>query len=583
MRIFAVRSLPRDPSAPLTGEPRARHDYTSGVSDDVCRIVPLGGLGEVGKNMTVFESGDDVLVVDSGLAFPRDEHLGVDLVLPDFGYLVERGVPIRAVVLTHGHEDHVGGLPYLLREVEVEEVWATRLTLGLVKSKLDEHGLLHAAELREVHPDDPPRHAGVFSLRFVRVAHSIPDAVAVVLDTPGGRIVHTGDYKIDHTPVDGLRTDVGKLAELGNEGVDLLLGDSTNAERPGFTPSERRVGEAFRQIIPMCEGRVLVASFASNIHRVQQAIDVAVAVDRKVCVIGRSMRKNVGIARNLGYLDVPDGVLVKPNDLAEHPRDEQLILCTGSQGEPLSALTRIAYNDHQAVSVERGDTVIISAKPVPGNELRVHDAINRLARSGAEVLHQENAPVHVSGHGCAEELRTMLALVRPKAVMPVHGEFRMLATHAKLAREAGVPEDRIILAENGSVVELSSRGPRIVDHVEAGIMFIDGLGVGDVRDVALRDRRHLSEDGVLIIVATVSTTNGAAAAPPELIARGFAEPGEPLLDEMRDEARRVLEELLADDISEIKLLQEHLHDSVGQLIYDRTGRRPMILPVVVEV
>src|SRR5256714_1491490 len=424
------------------------------------RIIPLGGLGEVGKNMTVFEVGDERIVVDTGLAFPRDEHLGVDLVLPDFGYLRDR--PVRAVLLTHGHEDHVGGLPYVLRELDVGEVWATRLTLGLVKSKLDEHGLLRAAELQEIEPGDGPLELGPFRAQFVRMAHSIPDSVAIALDTPGGRIVHTGDYKLDHTPIDGLKTDVGGLAELGNRGVDLLLGDSTNAERPGFTPSERVVGEAFRQIIPQRHGRILVSSFASNVHRMQQAVDVAIQVGRKVCIVGRSMRKNANIARNLGYMEVPEGVLVRPVELDELAPHEVLILCTGSQGEPLSALARI------------------------------------------------------------------------------------------------------------------------VDEVESGVIFVDGLGVGDVQDVALRDRRRLSEDGVLIVITTLGSSNGRATATPELIARGFTGPDE-LLAEMREEATRVLNELLADDVSEIKLLQEHLHDAVGQLIYDRTHRRPMILPVIVEV
>src|SRR4051795_4338296 len=547
------------------------------------KIIPLGGLGEVGKNMTVIEADGEAIVIDAGLAFPRDEHLGVDLILPDFSYLVDRERPVRAVLLTHGHEDHVGALPYLLREARVQEVWATRLTLGLIKSKLDEHGLLRSTELREADPEGEPVQIGPFTAEFIRVAHSIPDAVAIVLDTPGGRILHTGDYKLDHTPVDGLRTDVGRLAELGNRGVDLFLGDSTNAERPGVTGSERLVGEAFRQLIPPRTGRILVASFASNVHRMQQAADVAIEAGRKVCVVGRSMRKNINIARNLGYIDVPDDALIQPKQLDEYEPGQVLILCTGSQGEPLSALVRIAYNDHPAVHVDRGDTVIISARPVPGNELRVHDAINQLAKLGAEVLHQENAPVHVSGHGHAEELRTMISLVRPKAVMPVHGEFRMLAAHARLAEEGGVPSRAIVLAENGAVVELSPEGARIAGDVESGVTFVDGLGVGDVHDVALRDRRHLSEDGVLIVVATLSGSNGrASASAPELIARGFADPG-PLLDEMQQEASRVLQECLQENIVEIKLLQEHLHDGLGQLIYDRTGRRPMILPVVVEV
>jgi ribonuclease J len=545
---------------------------------DSVRIIALGGLGEVGKNMTVYECRGQAVVVDAGLAFPRDEHLGVDLVLPDFDHL--RSLDVLAIVLTHGHEDHVGALPYVLREIRVGRVLATKLTLGLIKSKLDEHGLGSSTTLEEVGPHEPPVQLGPFRLEFVRMAHSIPDNVAVVLDTPAGLIVQTSDYKLDHTPVDGMRTDVGTLAELGNRGVDLLLGDSTNAERPGFTPSERVVGEAFRQIIPLRRGRVFVTSFASNVHRMQQAIDVAIQTGRKVAIVGRSMRKNANIARNLGYMDVPEGVLMRPQELEDVPPGQQLILTTGSQGEPMSALTRIAYDDHPAVKVNAGDTVIISAKPVPGNELRVHDSINRLARMGAEVLHQEIAPVHVSGHACEEEIRTVLGLLRPKAVMPVHGEFRMLAAHARLARDAGVPAGSIVIADNGSVVELSREGVRQVDRIESGVTFVDGLGVGDLSAVALRDRRKLSEDGVLIIVATVN--GDIASARPELIARGFGE-SEPLLEEMREEAARVLRELLENDIAEIKLLQEHLHDAIGQLVYDRTRRRPLILPVVVEV
>ena len=546
------------------------------------RIIPLGGLGEVGKNMTVYEAGGEVIVVDAGLAFPRDEHLGVDLVLPEMTYLSDRPGGVRAVVLTHAHEDHVGALPYLLRVAKVREVWGTRLTLGLIKSKLDEHGLMRAAELREADIGTPIE-LGPFRVEFVRMAHSIPDSAALAIEAEGKLVVHTGDYKLDHTPIDGQKTDVGRLAELGNRGVDLMLGDSTNAERPGVTPSERVVGEAFRQIFPLRTGRILVSSFASNVHRMQQAIDVSVDLGRKVAIVGRSMRKNANIARNLGFMEVSDGVLMKPEELRELPPGEQLILCTGSQGEPMSAMTRIAYNDHPAVSVERGDTVIISAKPVPGNELRVHDTINQLAKAGAEVLHQEISPVHVSGHACSEELRTLLSLLRPRAVMPVHGEFRMQAAHAQLARDAGVPASNIVLAENGTVVELSRDGVRVVDEVDTGVAFVDGLGVGDVQDVALRDRRRLSEDGVLIIVATLASSNGGEAGPPELIARGFGDGSGPLLDELRDEANRVLQECLREEISEIKLLQEHLHDEVGQLVYDRTRRRPMILPVVVEV
>ena len=548
---------------------------------DSLRIIPLGGLGEVGKNMTVFELGDERIVVDAGLAFPRDEHFGVDLVLPDFSYLVGR--PVRAIVLTHAHEDHVGGLPYVLREVDVNEVIGTRLTLALVKSKLDEHGLAAVTALTEAEPGSAPIELGPFRIEFIRMAHSIPDAAAIVIETSAGRVLHTGDWKLDHTPVDGLKTDVGALAALGNLGVDLLLGDSTNAERPGMTGSERLVGEAFRQLIPLRTGRIIVASFASNIHRVQQAAEVAIANGRKVAVVGRSMRKNMNISRNLGYVDLPDDMIVSPKEAMDLPPGEVLILCTGSQGEPMSALTRIAYGDHQNVEVERGDTVIISAKPVPGNELRVHDSINRLARLGAEVLHQEIAPVHVSGHACSEELRTLLSLVRPRAVMPIHGEYRMLAAHARLARDAGVPDESILLAENGSVVQLTQGAARIADRIEAGVTFVDGLGVGDVEDVALRDRRRLSEDGVLIVVTTVALDgDGSDVAPPELIARGVGE-DEDLIDDLRAEAERIVRELAGNGITEIKLLQEHIHDGIGQVVYQKTRRRPMILPVVIEV
>jgi ribonuclease J len=546
------------------------------------RVIPLGGIGEIGKNMTVVECEDGIVVIDAGIAFPRDEMLGVDLVLPDFAYLRENAARIRAVILTHGHEDHVGGLPYLIREVGVPEVWATRLTLGLIKSKLDEHGLNRAAELREIDPERGPVPLGPFSAEFIRVTHSIPDAVAVVLHTDDGTIVHTGDIKIDHTPVDGRRTDLARFAAVGDRGVALLLGDSTNAERPGWTPSEAIVTRSLERVIRDAPGRVIVTSFASHIHRLQGVIDAAIACDRQVCVVGRSMTRNLNIARNLGYATVPDGLLRKPAEIAELDDDRVVILCTGSQGEPLSALTRIAYNDHPSVSVVPGDTVIISAKPVPGNELAVHDTMNQLWRAGARVLHQDVAPVHVSGHGSADELKTVLALVRPVHVMPVHGELRHLVAHGALAEEMGVDPGNVFITENGACLELTGGIVRRGANVTAGVVFVDGLGIGDIADVVLRDRRQLSADGVLIIVCQLHD-DAAVIHEPEVIARGFAPEGAGA-DELLAEVQLVASRTLADLTErETKIVQAHLHDAIAELVYKRSRKRPLILPVVVDV
>jgi ribonuclease J len=545
------------------------------------RVIPLGGIGEIGKNMTVIDAPEGIVVIDAGLAFPRDEMLGVDLVLPDFAYLRAHRDRVRAVILTHGHEDHVGGLPYLIREIGVPEVWATRLTLGLIQSKLDEHGLIRASRLHEIDPAHGVVRVGPFEAEFIRVTHSIPDAVAVVLHTGDGTIVHTGDIKLDHTPIDGRRTELHRFAAVGERGVALLLSDSTNAERPGVTPSEAVVAESLERFVRDAPGRVIVTSFASHIHRLQGVIDAAVASGRRVCVVGRSMTKNLNIARNLGYASVPDGVLVKPADLEEFPADQLVILCTGSQGEPLSALTRIAYDDHKTVSIAAGDTVIMSAKPVPGNELAVHDTMNQLWRQGATVLHQDVAPVHVSGHASADELKTILALVRPSHFMPVHGELRHLVAHAALAELMSVPAGNIFVTENGACLELTGGVVVRGEPVEAGVAFVDGLGIGDIADVVLRDRRQLSADGVLIVVCQLHP--GADHPDPEVIARGFAPEGDEaddLLAAVRECAAQTLAGLVE---RETKIVQAHLHDELAELVYRRAGKRPLILPVVVEI
>jgi ribonuclease J len=548
----------------------------------IVRVIPLGGIGEIGKNMTVVESDDGIVVIDAGIAFPRDEMLGVDLVLPDFAYLREHAGRIRAVILTHGHEDHVGGLPFLIREVGVPEVWATRLTLGMIKSKLDEHGLIRASELREIEPAKGIVQIGPFRAEFIRVTHSIPDAVAVVLHTAQGTIVHTGDIKIDHTPIDGRRTELHRFGSVGESGVALMLGDSTNAERDGTTPSEAVVAESLKRIIREAPGRVIVTSFASHIHRLQEVVDAAVACDRRVCVVGRSMTKNLNIARNLGYASVPDGVLVKASDLDDFEPDKLVIMCTGSQGEPLSALTRIAYDDHKTVHVRTGDTVIMSAKPVPGNELAVHDTMNQLWRQGATVLHQDIAPVHVSGHGSADELKTVLSLVRPKHFMPVHGEMRHLVAHAQLAEEMGVARANIFVTENGACLELQGGVVTRGDNVEAGVVFVDGLGIGDIADVVLRDRRQLSADGVLIIVCQLHPDEDHPE--PEVIARGFAPGGAEAAEELLAEVQLCASQALASlSERETKIVQAHLHDAVAALVYKRASKRPLILPVVVEI
>jgi ribonuclease J len=554
---------------------------------DPVRIIPLGGLGEVGKNMTAFERDGRLILVDAGLSFPRTEMLGIDLVLPDFAYVAEHAERLDGIVLTHGHEDHIGALPYLLREIgTAAPVYGTRLTLGLVKSKLDEHGLLPHCDLIEVAPGRAPVRIGPFDAEFVPVTHSVPDAVAVVLHTAHGAIVHTGDFKIDETPIDGRTTDLDRLRALGDAGVALLMADSTNAERPGRTPSERTVGAALRDIVRAAPGRVIVTCFASHIHRLQQIIDTAQACGRTVSVIGRSMNRNLNIARNLGYADVPDGLIVKARRLDEFLPHETLIICTGSQGEPRSALTRIAFGDHPAVQIASSDTVVISARAIPGNEVKVHETVNRLCRLGANVMTEDTAYVNASGHAAAADLSIMLEAVRPHSFMPVHGEYRMLQAHGRLAEAAGVPAHAVRIAENGTVLELDEDGLSVVGQVQAGTTLVDGLNVGSPQDVVLRDRRHLATDGVLIVVATIAADSAESLADPEVIVRGFDSPdedGDLLLDQAREVVDRVLRECQAHRTTEVRVVQQELHDALAELVSHVTGKRPMVLPVVVEV
>ncbi len=555
------------------------------------RLIPLGGLGEIGKNCMVVEYEDDIILIDAGLMFPEDDMLGVDAVIPDITYLADKRDRIRGIVITHGHEDHVGGLPYLLPELGFPTVYATRLTHGLISVKLREHRQLERADLRVVDPDEKLK-LGRLRIEFFRVNHSIPDAVGVVVRTPVGTIVHTGDYKFDYTPVDGRPADIGALARLGDEGVLLLLGDSTRVDSPGYTPSERVIGESFDTIFARAPGRILVATFASLISRVQQVVDAAVAHNRKVALVGRSMVNNVQMARELGYLSAPEGTFVRIEDIARLPARQVAIVCTGSQGEPTSALTKMASGDHRLVQILRGDTVILSSTPVSGNEEAVYRNINNLMRQGAEVLYQGIANVHVSGHGSQEELKLMLALLRPRHVVPVHGEYRMLAHHARLAIQIGVPASNVVVAEDGDIVEIRSDGPhagiQVVDHVPYGNVFVDGLGVGDVGQIVLRDRQLLARDGIVVVVMTVDRETGSPTGAPDIISRGFVYERESsdLLDAARSHVLSAFATHHQDRrarAADWAYVKNKIRDTLGEFLYERIKRRPMILPVVMEV
>jgi ribonuclease J len=548
------------------------------------RVLPLGGLGEIGKNMLVVEYGERIVVVDTGLRFPTSEMLGIDLVLPDFSYLRERAVDIEAIVITHGHEDHVGALPWVLRELdELPPVYGGRLTTAMARSKLDEHRL-RDAQLEDVLPGEEIA-AGPFTIELVHMTHSIPDSSAVALKTELGCVLVTGDYKFDQTPVDGVPADVSRLAELGRDGVLLLCGDSTNADRPGFSPSERGVGPHLEEVFARATGRIIVTSFASNIHRVQQVMDAAAALGRKVALVGRSMRKNVNIGRSLGHVQIPEGLVIQPQEVEDWPDEQVVVISTGSQGEPLSALRRMAHNDHRMIKLHRGDTVVFSATPIPGNERTVGETVDRLYHIGCDVITPREAPIHASGHGHAEELKLMLNLVKPRYVMPVHGDHKRLHLHADLAAAVGIDPDDVFRSENGLPLEIDEHGARFAEPEQSGMMFVDGVDIGDPADVALRDRRMLSGDGIFIVVATVSAQTGESVVAPEVIFRGvpFIEQVDGLVEEIREEVERSLARSASDGIHEIDLLQQELHDSLAAFVYDRIRRRPMVLPVVVEV
>lgn len=547
------------------------------------RLIPLGGLGEVGKNMMVVEYGSDIIIIDAGLMFPDEEMFGVDLVIPDISYLNDKKQNIRGIFITHGHEDHTGSLPYILPMLDFPPVYATRLTQGLINVKLKEHRLLDKVVLNVVTPGERIVQ-GNFEVEIVRVNHSVPDAVALAVHTPLGTIVHTGDYKFDHTPVNGAPADFGTLARLGNEGVLVMMGDSTRIESPGYTPSERVINDSFDKLFANASGRVILATFASLLSRVQQVIDTAERYDRHVALVGRSMINNVQMALELGYLHIPPGMLIRAEDIKQFQPEQVVIICTGSQGEPTSALTRIANQDHRLVRIQPGDTVILSATPVPGNERMVNRTINNLFRQGAEVYYQAIANVHVSGHAAQEEQKLMLSLLRPKFFLPVHGEYRQLVLHAKLAYSLGISERNILVAEDGDVVELTEDEFKVVEHTACGNVFVDGLGVGDIGQIVLRDRQVLAQDGILMVVLTVDKETGQPLAGPDIVSRGFVymRDSEELLGSARE---RVLDSFtgLNGHASDWSFVKDKIRHTLSEFLYEQTHRRPMILPVVMEV
>jgi len=548
------------------------------------RIMALGGINEIGKNLYVYECSNDMFIIDCGLAFPDEDMLGVDLVIPDFAYLEKNREKFRGVVLTHGHEDHIGALPYLLKKVNVP-VYGTRLTLGLVEGKLKEHGMLADCKLNVVEPRQNVK-MGCMAVEFIRVNHSIPDACAMAIHTPAGIIVHTGDFKVDYTPIEGGIIDLARFGELGNKGVLALLSESTNAERPGYTATERKVGESFRSLFASGEGkRIIVATFSSNIHRIQQIINSAKLWDRKVAVSGRSMLNVMNTAKELNYIKIPEGMLIDIENVNNYPPEKVVIITTGSQGEPLSALSRMSSGDHRQVSITPNDLIIISATPIPGNEKFVGKLVNELMKQGAEVVYEAMYEVHVSGHACQDELKMMLALTKPKFFIPIHGEFKHLMKHKSLAMQMGIPEENIFLLNLGQVVTTDSIEMKITEQVQAGKVLVDGLSVGDVGSVVLRDRKHLAEDGLIIVVATMNRENGTVVAGPDVISRGFVyvKESEELIDNAKQVVAKSFKKCADRNIREWGNIKSAVRDDLGDYIYQKTKRSPMILPIIMEI
>lgn len=545
------------------------------------RVIPLGGLGEIGKNLTVFEYDEDIIVVDMGSSFPREDMPGIDLVIPDVTYLTKNASRIRAYFITHGHEDHIGAAPYILKQLPAP-VYGTRLTLALIEHKLKEHHV-NDIQLNVVKPGYVVE-AGQFEVEFIHVNHSITDACALAIHTPIGTIVHTGDFKVDYTPIDGQVTDLGRLAELGNEGVLALLADSTNVERPGYTMSERTVGETFNNLFAKAEGRIIVAMFASNVHRIQQVVDAAVRYNRKVCLIGRSMVNVSKVAMQLDELRIPEGRLLQADDLDRYEDNELVVITTGSQGEPMSGLARMAFSEHKKLEIKGSDMVIVSATAIPGNEKSVSRVINQLVRTGANVIYEALADVHVSGHACQQELRLMHALTKPRFFLPVHGEYRHLHHHAMLAESMGMSADNVRICNVGDIIELSQNRINVVGTVPSGEVLVDGLGIGDVGAVVLRDRKHLSQDGMLIVVMAVDRNSGSVISGPDVISRGFVyvRESDELMQGARDAAKSVLADFGRIDPSDWNRVKNDLRDAVSRYVYQSIKRSPMILPIIVD-